>query len=108
MRWGVDLWGTLWGDGTKDVQVAVSKPIANDIAGDVTMTIMAGFNLTLANSFSFTGAISAESISDGSGYSLTYPGGTSNAHNRVNTTYSTAAAGSPTYSSHSAGSTVWS
>ena len=108
MRWGVDQWGTLWGAGTQDTVVSAEKMVTNAIASDSTISLMMNFYRTFSHAVSFSEDISIESIQDTQGYSLLFPGGVSNAHNRVASTYSVAAATTSTYISSAAGSTVWS
>jgi hypothetical protein len=108
MRWGVDLWGTLWGDGAQFTEASATKLIENGISSDSTVMLSADFMRTIANTFDFIEDLSSEDLSDGIGYSYVFSGNASNAENRVISTYSTASAGNPTYSSQTAGTTVWS
>lgn len=108
MRWGTDVWGTKWGCGTEDTKVQAIKAIGNSISCDSSVQLLAGFNRTVTNTLDFLADLSSESITVAGGYTLVFPGGAVNAEDRVITTYSAAAAASSTYSSSTAGSTVWS
>jgi hypothetical protein len=108
MRWGIDQWGTLWGDGTRDTQTKTLKAWSESIGSDSSVVPTNRFVLTLANALVFLADLASESMTDGNGYSLVYPGGSTNAENRSLPNYSTAAAVVTTYSSSSAGTTVWS
>lgn len=108
MLWGVDVWGTKWGVGTEDTKASATKLLTNSIGSDSALALTAAFNRTIANTLDYLADLSSESITVGGGYTLVFPGGASNAENRVISTYSAAAAASTTYSSGTAGSTTWS
>jgi hypothetical protein len=108
MRWGTDSWGAKWGSGTEDTTVKAQKLIGNSIGSDSSVQLVAGFNRTIANTLDFVEDLSSETITVAGGYTLVYPGGSTNAEDRIISTYSAAQAASITYSSSSAGSTTWS
>jgi hypothetical protein len=100
-------WGTSkWGEGTQDLIVACIKVISNDIASDT--ALINSVRKVIQTTILLTEELSIERLTDGNGYSYIFPGNTTNAESRVESTYSTATAGSLTYSSQAAGTTTWS
>lgn len=104
MEWGV----SKWGEGTLDLVSSFIKVLQNSIGSDSSLIIATGYNRTMSNTLSLTEDLSFEGLSDSNGYSRLFSGSATNAESRIISTYSTAAAGTSTYSSLSAGSTVWS
>lgn len=108
MRWGVDVWGTKWAVGTEESVTKTVKLLDNSVTTDNVVAMTVGFFRTITNALAITEDLTSEGLSDGSGYNVVFPGGSTNAEGRSIPTYSAAAAASTTYSSGTASSTPWS
>ena len=108
MIWGVDAWGGKWGVGSEFTAMSAGKSIQNTVSLGLSISKSVGYNVTVSNSVGLSEDLVSEYVDDPSGYRVFYAGGSSNAEDRVITTYSAAAAASSTYTSSTAGNTVWS
>lgn len=102
MVWGVDPWGF-----SSDITIRVGKSITNDITP--TGAVFAfDFEKSVVNTIDSTSDPSAEYLSDPAGYRYVFPRPSTNAENRPLSSFTCGAAAGGTWTSGSAGSTVWS
>lgn len=113
-KWGVNTpytmtWGTSkWGEGTEDLITVMDKVISNAPTFTDALTLAVDFYIAITNSFSGTFEAGDEGLSDGSGYSYVFTGGTTDLDTIVTTTYTEGAGNAPTYTSGTVTSTTWS
>lgn len=125
--WNSHLWNSFkWGEGTVAIPHSIVRLISVGSispdsaryfsltklieAGEIAPDSSRGFDFVklISETLGFTSSAPEQELTDPEGYYHLFPGGVANAHNRVNSTYSTGAAGSTTWSQSTASSTSWS
>lgn len=109
--WNERAWNSfLWGEGSNDLQVIVTKYIENltELSLDSSVSAYAYFNMTLDNSLAPDADMYSESVSDGSGWSYVFPSNVTDGESRFTPTYTEAAAASTTWTSATVATTTWS
>lgn len=124
--WNAYNWNAFkWGQGTATVPFLMTKAITNSLAPDSTrgfnfthlipiddLTLDSGvginFTIGISNSLSPTSDSSDQYLTDAAGYYHVFPGGVTDADNRVDSSWSQAAASSTAWLATAASSTSWS
>lgn len=105
-KWGTMLWGEKWGYGSNTLIKAVDKVLSETLSLADTLSIEAGFNLTISESLALSGDMYDERITDTAGYDQVF-GTSTNAENAPMTSYSDASSSTPSYTEVSTPSTTW-
>lgn len=117
--WGSSFWGYT-GDFTLQyshliaealtasplLTFAATHDLGETVSSDSAVTVE--FTLTLANTFTLTGDMLSETLSDGSGYDYVYPDRTTDAEGRDFPTWASGTAQTSSWSTATAASTTWS
>lgn len=124
-KWGTLNWGNEnWGTVVAGFPILVDKLIANSEAlttnlqfefiklitnsEPVTSTILIEYEKFYTDTFDLAGDLSSESLKDGSGYNYVFVKPTTEAENRDMSEYTQIADPGSSWTSLSAGSTIWS
>lgn len=113
-KWGTNTpyamtWGTTkWGEGTEDLQVAYGKLLGESVTPSDALNLSVGFQRDFSNSLTFTGDLSFESLSDGSGWAYVFISNTTDGEARASNTYTAASRATTTYTSLTVSATTWS
>lgn len=101
MTWGTDVWGAQSEDFITDVGKFLAETLS--MADAVTSEIL---NL-ITNTLTFSSALTIEYLLDGIWYYI-FPGGITNAEDRISTTWGDASSVSTSYSTPVSPNTTWS
>jgi hypothetical protein len=108
-KWNAFTWGSFkWGEGTADLPVDVMHVISESITPSSATPEKEVFFL-ISNDLPVSGDLSSEDLQDGAGYNYVFVSNASDAENRDFVTYTSGSVQNNTsYTSLTAGSTVWS
>jgi len=106
-KWGAFNWNEfLWGEGTIDLAVAVSKTLSNSLV--LTDAFQKTPNRVIQNVLTVDADMGSERLSDAAGYDYVFLSNTTEAEDRATPSWASAAAGASTWTSATAGNTNWS
>lgn len=127
--WGAYNWNAFaWGEGTRPIpknirHLLTGQALTLSSSRNFRLTkLLTGQSLTLdsarasyllarlisAGSITFSSDMESETLQDSTGYDYVYPGGQTNAHNRVTTTWSETTSSSAGWSTATVTTTTWS
>lgn len=108
-KWGVFNWNAfLWGEGNVDLVLSIGKVDAiGTLSLDSSISTIFQINAIISNDLSVTADMYSESLSDGSGYNYVFPGGVTNAENRVADGFTAVTPATSSWSTASIASTSW-
>jgi len=102
MTWGT----TLWGEGESIPYQFIKVITGNDIVATSTIELTKNIYVTVSDDLTILGETSAEYLMNGI-WDYVFVPNTSNADDRVTTTWTNASQGSTSYVCQTAGSTIW-
>ena len=106
--WNAWNWNAFkWGEGTADLAVAVTHSISETLVIDSQVPTRDSEHV-ISEMLSPTSDMSDEELTDGSGYNYVFPSDVTNHQNQSIASYTSGSNPSVTWSSGTAGSTVWS
>lgn len=103
MTWGA----SLWGEGTQDLPVYMTKGISNgvSVADAVALSIL--YTMVISESFSLTSETVSETLQSG-GYYYVFAGPVTDAENRSRPTYASGSVTAPSWTTLTASDITWS
>ena len=108
-KWNAYNWNAFkWGEGTADLAASVAKFLTNSVSATNSVSLVADFNMSLSNAISTAEDMVSQELTDGEGYDHVFPGGVTNAEDRVSASWSQGSGSSPSWSQATASSTTWS
>ena len=105
-KWNEINWGDNWGFGTNTTLFAVEKAISENQAIDVSVSKESAH--LVASSLGVDSETGSETLTDGSGYSYLLPRPTTEAEDRIQTTFSDVSEPTTSFSSATEPTTNWS
>lgn len=104
MTWG----SSKWGEGTHSSILSVEKLVEDSIDSDDLVSLTTEFERLRTNEITCLSETTSEGLGSGNGYLYVFVKPTTEAEDRNQSSYSSLTAGSQTYTSMPAASTVWS
>jgi len=104
--WGGMLWGTdKWAYASEDLPAAIGHVV--DETQTIDSDIVKSASHQIAESLTVSSETTSETLQDGSGYYYVFPGGSTEAENRISTTWSALTYDTATFTTSSRPSTTW-
>ncbi len=105
-NWNEINWGENWGYGSRTTLLAVQKLVQSDVTPD---SLIAKESAVLAgSSLGIDSETGSETLTDGSGYSYIFPKPTTEAEDRVTSTYTDSSEPSTSFTAGTEPTTSWS
>lgn len=107
-KWNDYAWNAfIWGEGTAGTVQTASKVLSETTTFTDSLSLVAGFYLSVTNTLSPTSDMGSERLYSGD-YQRVFPGNTTEGESRVSSSWASGTAGSSTWTSGTVSSTTWS